>query len=223
LQQAAIALARKDLTIEFRRPYEIVSILAFSLGSLLVGSLALRGISLRIPEYVAAILWILIFFASILTLTTSFTRETDRGTFGGLKTLPCSPLAILAGKALYGVAILLPVITVLVPSSLIFFDLTLWDRFPGLLLFCYLGAVSFAFVGSFVSGLVMFSEGKTLLLSMLLIPVCMPIILLSVMATSKILSDSPAMDILPELRLLLAYLLLTSAVILLTFSFILEE
>ncbi|MEA2033443.1 MAG: heme ABC transporter permease, partial [Euryarchaeota archaeon] len=92
-----------------------------------------------------------------------------------------------------------------------------------LLLVCFLGAIGLAFAGSFISGLVMFSEGKTLLLSFLLIPICMPVLIPSVMATKKIVSGSGIAEVIPELRLLIAFLFLITAIMVLTFEFVLEE
>ncbi len=91
------------------------------------------------------------------------------------------------------------------------------------LLIFLLGAIDLSIAGSFVSGLVMFSEGKTLLLSFLLFPVCVPVLIPSVLATSKIVNSITAVDVVAELRLLLAFLLLVVAVANLTFKFVLEE
>ncbi|MCK4475792.1 MAG: heme exporter protein CcmB [Methanophagales archaeon] len=226
--QAAFRIAEKDLRTEFRRSYEVLSILSFSVGSILICSFAWSVGSVGSePEVAAAALWIIIFFASILAFTTSFTREADSGTLGGLKTLPCSPLAILFGKIIYGIVLLFLVECVLIPFSIIFLNLDLSGRFPALLLVCLLGAVGLSFAGSFVSGLVMFSEGKTLLLSFLLIPVCMPVLLPSVVATKEIIGGSGIDEVMPEvmlaLKLLIAFLFLITAIMILTFEFVLEE
>jgi len=223
-QRAAFGVAEKDLRTEFRRSYEVLSILTFSVGSILICSFAWGGGGAVEPEVAAAALWIILFFASILAFTTSFTREADRGTLGGLKTLPCSPLAILFGKIIYGIVLLFFVECVLIPFSIIFLNLELSGRFlAALLLVCFLGAVGLSFAGSFVSGLVMFSEGKTLLLSFLLIPVCMPVLMPSVVATKEIIGGSGITEVKPELGLLIAFLLLITAVMILTFEFVLEE
>ena len=224
-QRAALRIAGKDLRTEFRRSYEILSILSFSVGSILICSFAWSGSGggATDPEVAGAALWVILFFSSILVFTTSFTREADRGTLGGLKTLPCSSLAILSGKIIYGTALLFFVECVLIPFSIIFLNLELGGRFPALLLVCFLGAIGLAFAGSFVSGLVMFSEGKTLLLSFLLIPICMPVLIPSVMATKKIISGSGIAEVMPELRLLIAFLFLITAIMVLTFEFVLEE
>jgi ABC-type transport system involved in cytochrome c biogenesis permease component len=67
----------------------------------------------------------------------------------------------------------------------------------------------------------MFSEGSTLLLSFLLIPVSVPILLPAVRAMTALLSGTGEM--IPALQLLIAYLGLILAVTLLTFACVLQE
>ncbi len=219
----ALRLAQKDLKTEFRRAHEILSILIFSVSSILVCSFAWGPTISSRPEVTSAALWIIVFFASVLTFTTSFTREIDRGTLGGLKTLPCSPSAILFGKILYALALLFFVECVLLLFSSVFLNLKLSDRFVEFSLVFLLGIVDLAFAGSFISGLVMFSEGKTLLLSFLLFPISMPVLIPSVLATEKIVNGLGVLGLVPELRLLLAFLFSITAVASLTFRFVLEE
>jgi len=220
---AAIRIAAKDLKVEFKRAYEILSILTFSVSSILICSFAWGGAITTSPEVTSAALWIILFFASVLTFTTSFTREMDRGTLGGLKTLPCSALSILFGKILYATVLLLLVECVMLPFSFVFLNLKMPARFLDFLLVFLLGVIDLSIAGSFVSGLVMFSEGKTLLLSFLLFPVCVPVLIPSVLATVKIINGVATVDVTPELRLLLAFLLSVVAVANLTFKFVLEE
>ncbi|MDD1675109.1 MAG: hypothetical protein LUQ17_00285, partial [Methanomicrobiales archaeon] len=87
LTRTAVLIAQKDLQTEFRRFYEIFSILSFAAGSMLIAGITLREAGGDIPSIV---LWITLLFVNILIFTTSFTREADRGTLGGLKTLPCA-------------------------------------------------------------------------------------------------------------------------------------
>ena len=217
---AALEIAAKDLRVEFKRAYEILSILTFSVSAILICSFAWGGAITTNPQVTAAALWIILFFATILTLTTAFTRETDRGTLGGLKTLPCSPAAILFGKILYVTTMLLFVTCIVLSFSFVFLNLKIPERSLDFLIIFVLGAVDLAIAGSFVSALVMFSEGKTLILSFLLFPVCVPVFIPSVLATAKVMTGA---DVLPELRLLLAFLFLVIVVSHLTFKFLLEE
>lgn len=218
---AAIRIAEKDLRTEFRRPYEIISILIFSVSSILVCSFAWGGMASS-PEVAAAALWVILFFASVLTFTTSFIGEMDRGTLDGLKTLPCSPSAILLGKTLYAIVLLFLVESVLLLFSRVFLNLKLSQGFIELSLFFFLGITDLSFAGSFVSALVMFSEGRTLLLSFLLLPICMPVLIPSVLVTEKIIAGSSIVNVIPELRILLAFLFSIAAITTLTFRFVLE-
>jgi len=216
-------LVKKDLAVEFRRSHEIMSIFAFSIGSILLASLTLHPEDSARSGVAAALFWIILFFASIFIFTTSFTRETDRGTLGGLKTLPCSPLAILAGKAIYGVTLVVLVGCLLIPASVIFLHLDIAGRIPAFLLIFLLGAIGISLAGSFVSGLVMFSEGKALLLSFLLIPITIPVLLPSVIGTEKIVRGEGIAAVVPELRLVAAFLFLIIAIMAVTFTFVFEE
>ncbi len=222
-KSAAIRIAEKDLRTEFRRIYEILSIITFSVSSVLLFSFAWGGAITTSPEVVSAALWMVLFFTSILTFTTSFTREMDRGTLGGLKTLPCSSFSILLGKTLYAAVLLLLIEAVLLPFSIVFLNLKLPANVLDFLAIFILGGIDLALAGSFISGLVMFSEGKTLLLSFLLFPVCLPVLISSVNATNKIIGGFARMDVLPELTLLFAFLFSIIAVENLTFKFVLEE
>jgi heme exporter protein B len=213
-------LAIKDLRSEFRRPYELISLLTFSLGAVLVAGLTLGGSRVP-PEMVASLIWILLLFLTTLTYTTSFARETDRGTLGGLKSLPCSPLAILGGKVVYGTLLILLVGSVLLFFTGLFLPLDLGGRYAEFLLIYALGATGLSLVAAFVSGLVMYSEGSTLLLSFLLIPISVPILLPAVRATTGLLRGTA--EVLPALQLLLAFLCLILAVTLLTFAWVLQE
>ena len=206
-----LSLAVKDLTIEFRRRYEFLSILMFSLSSILVCSFAWRGILELDPTVVSAALWIVVFFSNILIMTTSFAREVDTGTIDGLKSLPCPPYVILLGKVIYTTVIMLIVTSVVFLSSLVFLNLNV-AALPSLVLIFFIGMLDLSLLGSMISALVMYSEGRTLLLAYLFFPVSVPVLIPGTLATEKVISGLDLASIFPELRLLLAFMLSVSAV-----------
>ncbi len=220
LRCTAAIIAGKDLRTEFRRLYELVSILAFAAGSMLIAGLTTGSPGGNRP---GVVLWITLFFVTILIFTTSFTREADRGTLGGLRTLPCPPMAILAGKIVYGTVLVVFTGLAVLLFSFIFLNLDTGGEVAAFMIVYLLGAVGLSFAGSFVSGLVMFSEGKTMLLSFLLLPVCVPVLVPSVTATGKLAGGAGLAGVLPEIRLLAAFLFVITAIMVLTFSFLLEE
>ena len=222
LMRNALKLAKKDLVIEARRAHEFMSILAFALSSILIGSFAWRGVLILSSEVISATLWIVIYFSSILSLTTSFSREVDRGTIEGLRSLPCSSYAILMGKVLYGVVVLFTVTLATILSAVLFLNIEL-SAVPSLIGVFMMGVVDLALIGSIVSAIVMYSEGKTLLLSFLFFPVSVPILIPGTQAVGKIISGTGLLGVMPELRLLLAFLLAIVAVSMLLFRHVFLE
>ncbi len=216
-------LARRDLLIESRRAYEILSTVFFAASATILISLAWgTPISITIEE-AAASLWIIIFFTSILLFTTSFAREMDRGTIGGLRTIPSSPFAILLGKVIYSIVLMLLVLGVLLPLSIVFLNVQPTLKIFELLLILTVGVVNRSFAGSFVSSIVMYSEGKTLLLPFLLFPISMPIFVPALLSTEKVLRGLTFAEYSGELRLLGAFLVLVVMIAVFSFETILEE
>ena len=222
LMSYALKLARKDLTIELRRVHEFMSILAFALTSVLISSFAWRGLLVLSPEVVSATLWIVIYFSSILALTTSFSREVDRGTIEGLRSLPCPAYTILIGKIIYGVVILFTVFMATILSAIIFLNIRL-VVLPSLIVVFSLGVIDLAIIGSIVSAIVMYSEGKTLLLSFLFFPVSIPVLIPGIQAVGMIISGTSLLGVIPELRLLGSFLFAVVAVSILLFRYVFHE
>lgn len=218
----AMKLARKDLTIELRRVHEFMSILAFALTSVLISSFAWRGLLVLSPEVVSATLWIVIYFSSILALTTSFSREVDRGTIEGLRSLPCPAYTILIGKIIYGVVILFTVFMATILSAIIFLNIRL-VVLPSLIVVFSLGVIDLAIIGSIVSAIVMYSEGKTLLLSFLFFPVSIPVLIPGIQAVGMIISGTGLSGVILELRLLGSFLFAVVAVSILLFRYVFHE
>lgn len=218
----ALKLARKDLIVELRRPHELLSIIAFTLSSIIVSSFSWRTILIIDPLVISAAMWVIIFFASILVLTTSFAREVDRGTIDGLRSLPCPPFAVLAGKMIYGLITLVIVLLSLLFSSLLFLNLNT-TLIPGLVLIFIIGAVDFALMGSMMSAVLMYSEGKNLLLAFLFFPVSVPILLPGIQGVAKLLAGEPFIALMPELRLLFAFMFAVIAASMMLFQEIFLE
>jgi heme exporter protein CcmB len=174
------------------------------------------------PEVLSAALWIVVYFSSILALTTSFAREVDRGTIEGLRSLPTPPFVVLMGKVLYSLVVLLLVLLTTVMSSIIFLNLDV-AAIPALLVVFVVGVMDLALVGSMVSALVMYSEGKTLLLSFLFFPVSVPVLIPSTQAVGRILAGYTLMEVMPEIQLLLSFLLAIGVASFLLFGQVFQE
>ena len=219
---SAFRLAKKDLTVELRRFHEFIAIIAFALTSIMISSFSWRTIIDIEPVVTSSAIWVIIYFTSILVMTTSFSREVDRGTIDGLRSLPCPSYIILIGKIIYSGIFLLIVLFSLIFSSTIFFNLN-QKILNNLIIVYVIGVLDLALMGSIVSALVMYSEGKNLLLSFLFFPVSIPILLPGIQAGAKILSGYPLTETIPEIRLLFSFMFAVIAISLLVFRDIFVE
>jgi heme exporter protein B len=192
----------------------------FAFGSMLVFGLVLNGTpTSAIRAAYAGIIWTILYFASTFAFSSSFHNESDQGTIGGLKSLPFSMNVILYGKAVYCLVHLTLVMFTLLVSASVFLaiDLTFFSTLTILLVFL-VGAVGFSLLGCLTSALLMFSEGKRLLIVFLLLPVSLPILIPCISATSKIAAGLTFSDILPEMELILAFDILVFIVSYLSFE-----
>jgi heme exporter protein B len=225
IAKVILELARKDLRVEFRKPQELSSALMFTFGSVLVFGLALDGTSTSVSRAAyAAIIWIILYFASTFVFASSFHSESDQGPIGGLKSLPFSMNVVLYGKALYCLIHLTLVIFTLIVSTMIFLGvgLQLLSTLAILLIFL-IGAVGFSLLGCLTSALLMFSEGKRILIVFLLLPVSLPILIPCISATGKIAAGLTLSDILPEMELLVAFDILVFLISYLSFESTLSD
>jgi heme exporter protein B len=203
----SLRLTLKDLMVEFRRPYELLSIITFTVSSILIVSFNWRNIVTPTPQVVSIVLWIITFFSSILILTTSFSREVDRGTIEGLRSIPVYPESVLLSKFIYGFTLMSTIILISILSSIVFMNVDVGYLLSLIFVF-FFGYLNLMLVGSMISALLIYSEGKTLLMSFLLLPASIPVLIPSTQMTADILDGLSLLETIPEIRILSAYFLL---------------
>jgi heme exporter protein B len=192
----------------------------FAFGSVLVFGLALSGTPTSSSRAVyAAMIWTVLYFASTFVFASSFHSESDQGTIGGLKSLPFSMNIVLYGKALYSLIHLTLVMFTLIVSASLFLGvgLQIFSALTILVIFL-VGAVGFSLLGCLTSALLMFSEGKRLLIVFLLLPISLPILIPCISATGKIAAGLTLSGILPEMELIVAFDILVFIVSYLSFE-----
>jgi ABC-type transport system involved in cytochrome c biogenesis permease component len=208
---------KKDLTIEVRRGYELVSLVAFSLVAALALGYFYQNTSQ--PTLPFDFLWLMLLFTVVLTNTTYIKREAERRTISGLKALPCSPITIYASKFIY--TWFLNVI--LGFSTLGFIGIFVGLRVSSLPEFCLLLLLvlaSLSAVSSFVSALTMQSEGKTLLLPLLLFLFSLPSITAAIIASEELILG---INFVREIMLISAYMVMTLVLSMFLISYLMED
>jgi ABC-type transport system involved in cytochrome c biogenesis permease component len=163
----------KDLLIEFRRPFELLASVSFIIGaSILVSEAAFKSLN---PELIIPSLWILIVFVSIFTTTISFTREVDKKTIYGLRLLPISPIYIFVSK------IVLTLTMVILQGAIVLLAVSLFSPTVNILnirvIYAFiLLSIQLSIIASFISAIVMYSEGRSFLIPMFILIFVIPIL-----------------------------------------------
>ena len=211
------AILKKDLKVESRRSYELISLVAFPMAASLSFGYLCQGVDL--PTLPFVFLWLTLMFTVVFTTVTSFIREAERKTISGLKALPCSPLTLYLSKFLY--ALLLNTVLGLTTLSLIGifmgFKTSLIPEFFLLFIFelACLSAIS-----SFASALTMQSEGKTLLLPFFLFLFSLPSVTAAMVASESLILGT---DLTEELLLIASYTILVLVLSTFLISYLLED
>jgi len=187
LANAVWILFKKDLLCEFRTGYAIGTLLMFALLILSSISMTFSGISLS-AELTANLLWMIIFFCSMAGLGRAFLEEQETGTLFTLS-IYFRPQAIVLGKMLYNIALLIGLTCLIVPLFMIFLhvDFQLWRELFAVLL---LGDIGIGAVSTLMAAMLGGAQGKHSLFTVLTLPIILPQFLSAIHATMTILSGN---------------------------------
>jgi len=219
--ERCIAIAKKDLTAEFRTKQMLNSMLMFAFLILLIFSFSfsgLRGSHDRITELAPGMLWITIMFAGMLGLSRSFALEQEENCIEGLKLCPVDRSAIYVGKMLSNLVLMLIMEAATIIVFIIIFSYTIPNIF-WLALVILLGTIGFLAVGTLVSALTLNAQTREILLPVLLFSVLFPLIMVLVPATADVLTGTSAI---PKIRLLCVYDIVFFLISLVVFEYAIE-
>jgi len=173
------------------------------------------------PHLVAPILWTTIFFAGIMGLESSFSYEKENKNLDGLLLLPTSRYSIYLGKMLSNLIFLIVIDIVTLVLVIAFFAYDPGGAITALFGVMLLGTFSFVAMGTLVSGMTIAAKTRRTLLQIALIPlIVFTVVIPAVVATSKVVSASG--DVMPELRILAGFGILSLLLAYLLFGHLME-
>lgn len=177
------ALIRKDLELQFRSKETLALIFVFSVLVVLIFAFAFGPI---FPEKVergkltASVLWAAFVFAGIITLNRSFAIERAHAALQGIRLTGVDAGNLYLSKVISNVVFLFLVEVVITPIALQFLDL-LDVATVGVLLKLFgvlsIGTLGFCAVGVLLAGMSTSTNGGESLLSVILLPLVIPIIM----------------------------------------------
>jgi len=214
---AVWAILRKECRSEWRTRYGLNAALLFAVTSLTTVSFAVGRLGDR-PDVLAALLWVVLLFAALASLSHAFVREVEGRTMVLLR-LVASPTSIAIGKLLFNLLFLVVIELVTVPLFLMLMGAPppRWGAFLGVL---GLGSLALGAGATLVGAIIAQTRGRAALFAGVSFPVLLPVLAAAVSGTRAQWSGG-AVD--AELRLLGAYATALLAASLLLYDHLWED
>lgn len=211
------ALVKKDLLEEFRTRYAVNSLLMFAVTALVVVSFAV-GVSPLRAELHAALLWIILFFASMSGMARSFVKEEEKNT-GPVLRLAAPPEVVFLGKLCFNLLIMFALAALVL---LLYF--VLLNPPPGnlaaLFLVVFLGVACLAGATTILAAIVSKASSQGTLLPVLALPVLLPLLISAVGATRSAFEGGGIYEVRKGLQFFLSYGVIIITASLLLFDFV---
>ncbi len=219
--RAVWAIFWKDVRAEFRTKDIFTGMFIFALLAVLIFNFAFELRVENVRQVLPGVIWVAIVFAGMLGLNRSFILELDRGSLEGLLLAPVDRAAIYFGKMLGNLVFMLAVEIVLLPITVVLFNVNVLQ--PAILLVVFLGTFGFAIVGTVFAAMAVNTRAREVLLPVLLLPVMVPILIAAVKASGNLLNGSTLAEEMDWLRLMGVFDVVFLAVAYMTFDYVLEE
>jgi heme exporter protein B len=205
LAGAAWIVARKDLAIELRSRSAFLSVLVFTLLGLTIFYFAWDPTAVSSLDLAPGVLWVTFTFAGLLGLHRSFGVEMQDRAIDALLVAPVDREAIYLGKAIANAIFVCAVLLIAIPAVTLFYNLPLARAGLALGPVAVLAAVGLVAIGTLFSSMAVNTRLAELLLPMLSLPFFVPIVLASAQASTRLLAGRPFDEVLPWLKILLAF------------------
>ena len=203
--RAAVAIAAKDLRIEWRHRTAFATAVLFAVLVQLVFVFSRDGASVSLAALAPTVLWVMLALATVVTLNRAFLLERENAALEGILLAPVGPSALFWGKWLANLVLVVVVEVVTILLWMIFFNLEPHPRVFGVGAVALLAAVGFTAPGTLFSAMAVRTRFAELLLPVLLLPFLIPPLFFASQATVRILADAPMSELSGWLRLLALY------------------
>jgi heme exporter protein B len=220
LVNKALAVFAKDVRLELRTRYALNAILMFAVTTLAAVSFSVGQSGLP-PKLLAALFWIVMLFSAMSGLAQAFIREEEAGTALTLR-LMADPDPVYIGKLLFNFSLLTVMAALITPIFFIFTDAPA-SGIATFILVLALGVIGLCSATTLVAAIIAKASVKGALFAVLSFPILMPLLLVLILATEKVLDSGAIGDIATEIQFLVAYgvVMVTGSVLL--FKFVWQE
>jgi heme exporter protein B len=170
----AVAVARKDMTSEWRTRELVPALAQFVVLALVIANFGFQIDSRNAPVIAPGVLWLALVFAGLVAFGRAFASEREQSTLEAMLMTPAAPAAIFAGKALAAALILIVCEAVMLPALTLFFGTPLTIQVIAAVL---AATVGMAALGCLFAAMVARIRARELLLPLLTLPLWIPFII----------------------------------------------
>jgi heme exporter protein B len=220
LVSSSFAVFSKDARLELRTRYALNAILMFAVTTLAVVSFSVGQSGLS-PKLLAALFWIILFFSAMSGLAQAFIREEETGTSMALK-LAADPDSVYVGKLVFNLILLTLMAAIITPIFFIFTDAAP-GGIPLFVVLVALGVIGLTSATTLVAAIVAKASVKGTLFAVLSFPILMPLLLVLISATEKVMEKGAFGDITTEVQFIAAYGIVMVTGSILLFKFVWRE
>lgn len=170
----AVAVARKDLTSEWRTREVVPALAQFVVLALIIANFGFQIDSKNAPVIAPGVLWLALVFAGLVAFGRAFAAEREQASLDAMLMTPAAPAAIFAGKAIAAGLLLVVCEAVLLPALALFFGTPLTPQVAAAVL---LATIGMAALGCLFAAMVARVRARELLLPLLTLPLWIPFII----------------------------------------------
>jgi heme exporter protein B len=185
------AVFAKDLRTEFRTRVALNALGLFAITTLAAVSYTIGPYRIAEndrPFLLAALLWIVIFFAAMAGLDRTFVKEEDTHTAPLLR-LSAEPLVVWAGKLLFNFVLLDVLMAILVPLYMVLMGFRVAST-AGFLLVLVAGGYTLAVTTTMVAAIIARAMTRGALFSVLSLPLLLPLLIFLIQGTRAAVEGS---------------------------------
>jgi heme exporter protein B len=170
----ALAVARKDLTSEWRSRELVPALGQFVVLALVIANFGFQIDSRNASTIAPGVLWLALVFAGLVAFGRAFAAEREQASLEAMLLTAASPIAIFAGKALAAGLLLVACEVVLLPALSLMFGTPLS---VALVVPVLLATVGMAALGCLFAAMVARVRAREVLLPLLTLPLWIPFII----------------------------------------------
>ena len=216
-----LALMWKDILLELRTKDIVISVLVFSLVSIVIFNFAFEPTPRVVGLVAPGVLWVAILFGCVIGLTRSFAVEKDRGNLIGLLLAPVSRDTIYFGKMFANFIFMVIVELAIFPVFIALYNLE--HLTAQLIPVALLATLGISTIGTVFSAMAVNTRSREVMLPILFFPVAVPIIIAAVEASGLLFRDENVSDLWRWLGFLAAFDAVFLVICPVAFSAVIED